>query len=235
MTKDGFLRKSAKSELARKIEENVQSETLTEMPKNTAEIKSMVVIDFMAQAIKVPVKKAKIRTSGEFAQFLWKHFKYLGNECERIDIIFDLYLDSSIKHGGRQRRAKATAINVIISHSEQPIPVDIDKFWSSSENKIQLQQFFIIWLKELYTREESVSLKQDVYLGGSHKEKLAGYFLIRKKEFEETRLLECNHEEADDRMMFHINHGIKVANYKRVIVSSSDTDVYICLIFHYCR
>ena len=104
LTKDGFLCKSAKSELARKIEENVQSETLTEMPKNTAEIKSMVVIDFMAQVRKVPVKKAKIRTFGEFGQFLWKHFQYLGNECEKIDIIFDLYLDSSMKHGERQRR-----------------------------------------------------------------------------------------------------------------------------------
>ena len=99
LTKYDFLRKSAKSELARKIEEKLQSETLTEMPKNTAEIKSMVVIDFMAQARKVTVKKAKIRTFGVVVQFLWKKFKYLGNECERIDIIFDLYLDSSIKHG----------------------------------------------------------------------------------------------------------------------------------------
>ena len=63
------------------------------MSKNTAEIKSMVV---MAQARKVPVKKAKIRTFGVFGQFLWKKFKYFGNECEKVDIIFDLYLDSSM-------------------------------------------------------------------------------------------------------------------------------------------
>ena len=40
------------------------------MSKNTAEIKSMVVIDFMAQARKVTVKKATIRTFGVVAQFL---------------------------------------------------------------------------------------------------------------------------------------------------------------------
>ena len=151
------------------------------MSKNTAEIKSMVVIDFMAQARKVTVKKATIRTFGEFSQFLWKSFRYLGNECERIYIIFDLYLDSSIKPTRcRQHRAKADPTNVTISHSEQPVPVDIDKFWSSSENKIQLQQFFINWLKELYTSEESISLMQDVYLGGSHKDKLTSCFLIRR-------------------------------------------------------
>ena len=42
----------------------------------------------------------------------------------------------------------------------------------------------------------------------------------------EERLLECTHEEADDRIFFHANHAIKVGRYSSVVIASPDR--YFC-------
>ena len=46
-------------------------------------------------------------------------------------------------------------------------------------------------------------------------------------------LLKCDHEEADDRIMFHINHAVIIDQFHKVIVASADTDVFICLMYHF--
>ena len=48
-----------------------------------------------------------------------------------------------------------------------------------------------------------------------------------------VRQLKFVHEEADDRIMFHINHADIIDQFQKVIVSSADTDVFICLIYHF--
>ena len=40
------------------------------------------------------------------------------------------------------------------------------------------------------------------------------------------RLLECTHEEADDRIFFHAHHAIKIGNYGSVVIASPDTYLY---------
>ena len=52
---------------------------------------------------------------------------------------------------------------------------------------------------------------------------------------QEIRLLKCDHEETDDRTMFHVNHAVTVENFKRIIVASADTDVFVCLMCHFSR
>ena len=34
------------------------------------------------------------------------------------------------------------------------------------------------------------------------------------------RLLKCAHEEADDRIMYHVNHAVSVENFQHVVVAS---------------
>ena len=48
-------------------------------------------------------------------------------------------------------------------------------------------------------------------------------------------LLKCNHEEADDRIMYHVNHAVAIDNFTRMIVASADTDVPVCLMYHFSR
>ena len=53
----------------------------------------------------------------------------LSKKCDRIDVIFDLYLQQSIKQDERNRQSKADPIEVRIFHFEQQLP----------ENKMRLQ------------------------------------------------------------------------------------------------
>ena len=47
------------------------------------------------------------------------------------------------------------------------------------------------------------------------------------------RLLECSHEEADDRIMLHVNHAVKIGNFCSTAIASPDTGVLVAAIHHY--
>ena len=57
----------------------------------------MLVVDFMAYAKKMPVKKARLKTYGDMAKHLSNTLTKLASEYARIDIIFDLYKTYSVK------------------------------------------------------------------------------------------------------------------------------------------
>ena len=50
-----------------------------------------IMIDFMAYARKVAVKKLNLMTFGDLVKKLWNTFIYLSRDCNRIDIIFDCF------------------------------------------------------------------------------------------------------------------------------------------------
>ena len=97
----------------------------------------------MGYARKIPVKKMNLHNYVDFAMALWKTFLNLSKHCDRIDVIFDLYLQQSIKQDERNRQTKADPIELRISHFEQQLPIEMDRFWASPENKMRLQQMFI--------------------------------------------------------------------------------------------
>ena len=225
LTKDEFLRKSPKSELATEVRKCLKEKSISKVP--LSDNKCMIVIDFMSYARKVPVKKLKLKSFQDFAMHLWGTFSNLSKDCDRTDIVFDLYLPHSIKQHERNRRIKIAGINTNISGSEQPLPIDMDRFWAVMENKVRLQQFFIKWIFEYYKG------KEPVYLGGSHPDKMTGCVKLLAEVTSWERLLQCDHEEADDRMMFHLNHAIKVDKFQKVVIASPDTDVFICSVYHF--
>ena len=69
-------------------------------------LKAMVVIDFMAYPRKVATKKMNLITYKDFFKVLWKTFSSLYIGCNRMDIVFDLYLEQSVKQSERRRRKK---------------------------------------------------------------------------------------------------------------------------------
>ena len=46
------------------------------------------------------------------------------------------------------------------------------------------------------------------------------------------RLLQCSHEEADDRM-FHLNHATKISKFCSVAIASLDIDIFVCVLHHF--
>ena len=96
MTKDGSLRKSTKSELAREVKNLLGESCPTTVSESEERLKAMVVIDFMAYARKVTTKKMNLITYEDFFKVLWKTFSSLSIGCNRMDIVCDLYLEQSI-------------------------------------------------------------------------------------------------------------------------------------------
>ena len=123
-----------------------------------------VIIDFMAYARKVPIKKQNPETYNDFFTCLWKTFISLSETCNRVDIVF-VYNEQSIKGSKRRRRTKVEGIKAITSF-DQPLPVELDRFWPVSKNKIALQQLFTQWTLKKVKSENFEKL----FLVGSHKE-----------------------------------------------------------------
>ena len=84
-----------------------------------------------------------MKTYGELFNNLRGMSKYVSKDSSRIDIIFDNYFEQSITQQERDRRSSDQAIEVKIANTCQKLPIAMENFWSSSNNKIQLQQMFI--------------------------------------------------------------------------------------------
>ena len=57
----------------------------------------------------------------------------------QIHVVYDSYLQNSIKESERAHRSDTTPIDVVDLGLESVIPVDLKSFWSSASKKHQLQ------------------------------------------------------------------------------------------------
>ena len=154
----------------------------------------------------------------------------MGQQVSRIDIVFDCYRKDSIKALERQRRGESSdAVRMTVSNINQPLPPakHFERFWSMSENKISLQQFFITWIIDNYEGEKPV------YLGGCHVNDIDQCYQLMNGIVTKVPALKCSFDEADDRIMFHLNHAVKTEHFSFVHVVSADTDIFVCLMYHY--
>ena len=170
----------------------------------------------MAYARKVPIRNLKLKTFGEFAEFMYCSFDKMSSKSGRLDIVFDLYLPTCIKSSERSRRQKVDPIEVTISNPLTHIP---------SGNKQRFQQFFINWF--ITNNKKCIP----VYLGGGHKESLFKCLRIDStRKIEEDKSL---YEEADSRLVFHITQSVQYSSFNRVSVVTSDTDAFVSLNHHF--
>ena len=87
LTKDDFLHKHKKCELATEVNKPFKKECLSEVPMYNK--RAMLVVNFLAYTRKVPVKKAKLKTYGDMAKHLWNTFTKFASDYTRIGFIFD--------------------------------------------------------------------------------------------------------------------------------------------------
>ena len=172
----------------------------------SVEGKNALIIDGMAY-----IKQLKVTemTYCSFAANLLTTISSVGKDAQRIDVVFDVYRLQSIKNIERNRRVCGNL------SFKQILPTAEIKQWnlflSSNENKNALIKFIHeiakIGQKIVYVTVEDKAFK-----------------LTNQTSCEETSL-EGVHEVADTRMFFHANHAI--SSFKKIIISSSDTDVFI--------
>ena len=87
-------------------------------------------------------------------------------------------------------------------------------------------EFFTDWLAKTFSG--SIFL----YLGGSYHRKIISCFNLSNGILTQD-LLKWDHEGVDDRIMFHVNHTVKVDNFSKVMIASTDADVSVCALYHF--
>ena len=81
-----------------------------------------------------------------------------------------------------------TRLILSIRRSDQPLPVEMDRFWASCENKVRFQEFFTKWITENYTDDKPL------FLGGSNANDETTYLRTMSGNVQQIRLLKCDHE-----------------------------------------
>ena len=156
------------------------------------------------------------KTFGQLSTDLLEKILTTGSKVARIDVVFDVYCDLSIKNVERKRRSKDQLLfKSIIATSQIK---QWGSFLSCNKNKNSLVEFFVSQWKNAESRLKIgqktiyVTSRSDVYK-------------INDTVVERVLQLQSNHEEADTRMLLHAKHAS--FTYPKVLISSPDTDVFI--------
>ena len=130
LTKRGLIPKPNKSELTTELKSMITKNIPTHLPPTDHH--RNVIIDFMAYARKVSIKKPNLKTYNNFFISFWSTFSFLFKSCNWVDNVFDVYKENSIKASELRRKTTGEGIETIISGCDQPLPVEIDQYWSAS-------------------------------------------------------------------------------------------------------
>ena len=180
--------------------------------KKESELSAGALLAFMFVVRRVPLKKMHILR--EVLGFLW-------NSCTQVckaDFIFDSYIENSIKEGKRQRRsAMGAPLQFVRLQETTSIPVQIERFWSCSENKEMLQI-----LAKCYFERKAFDAEHKSVLSGIVSDTdgaISGQEISRSESF--TR---------EDLQMWPPIHKAVSNGVERVLVLSYDTDVVVLLL-----
>ena len=115
------------------------------------------------------------------------------------------------------------------AHPSHKKPSNFEKYWALTENKTSLQQLFITWITETYKGNVPV------YLGRCNIGDKSSCLKIANGIFSAVQGLECFYDEADDRLMYHLNHAVKCDHAKVAHVLNGDKDIFVNLMYNFCN
>jgi hypothetical protein len=184
-----------------------------------------VVVDFMSKIRQMPL--AQFSNLGAVINAIIISAARLSKNVKFIHLVLDSYIEMSLKEGERMRRTDSTTgIDIIGMDKDTPIPQQIDKFWASQENRRNLQLLVrdivsdraygdattmaTVIASSLVSDDEALTAKA---AGGEEIPDLMNWI-----------------EEADARLVVHVDWAVRVKQCKRVVVISNDTDTFALLL-----
>ena len=134
--------------------------------------------------------------------------KHINATVKRIDVLFDTYIENSIKAAARAKRSnKKRLIRRIIDREDLPLPQVWANFIALSENKADLANFLSQYLME---HGQEFLPHCELVTSGGFKEPTKAC----STSLGDLTYLTCNHEEADTRIILHACDAVK--NYSRL-------------------
>ena len=216
-----------KSDITKELEKRLP--TVIYREPNFDTMRPACLVDVMANIRKIKTKPREIKTFGEFVHIFLNFVKHSANGSSRVDLVFDSYLEKTIKDSERKRRARTPAVELNKVERETPLPVQMEKFWPSSKNKASLETL-IHHDAILYPWNGNI----DVFVSAFdliHGKSLQA-FKISNELVVTTPDLDVKIEEADLRLVLHAYHATR-HGFKRVIIQSQDTDVLILFLYNW--
>lgn len=211
-TEDGLPRKTNKAVLAKELQKGAIAENIPQP--------SATVIDGMALIQKT---RGDQKTFGNIANAILLSALREGAASQRVDIVFDVYREHSIKNPERSRRQSERPITYKNITSHQIIR-QWRRFLASTDNKNEL----VAYLAKEWQHPQYRALLQSKVLYVTCAESCTK---ITDTIIENVPELKSSQEEADTRLLLHAQHAASTGN-SAVIVVADDTDVFLlCLAF----
>ena len=158
------------------------------LPAETMPLPSVTIIDGMSLVQKM---KGNDQTLSQLAESALTRILHEGSRSQRIDVVFDVYREDSIKNAERkQGRASAVQFwNIAPGHRIQQWKKNL----SGSDNKTNLIQFLVAEWKTPEQRDKLTNKQLYVTCEES-------CLSITKNQWSEVAVLQSNQEEADCQM-----------------------------------
>jgi len=208
----GRMRIGVKADLLRCLE-------LDFPQSNSAPVVDATVLD--GAAVVQMLNPGTSRTFQEYGQRVFApYISALLEKSNRTDIVWDVYLPTSLKASTRERRGKGTRKRVAPSTL---MPKNWKQFLRDDENKTELFAFLsreavhlpLTEGKELYATDgrEVLCSPAESYLAS---------------------VAPCSHEEADTRLLLHVADAVQ-KGCKKVTIRTVDTDVVILAVASFSK
>ena len=143
-----------------------------------------------------------------YAETIFKVLLAYFNFFKRIDIVFDIYLENSLKAATREKRGRGIKKRI---SAENRCPGNWMQFLKEDTNKKELNEF-------LATTLTAKTYPSDRQLVVTYQDRALSNFGMT--------MPECDHEEADTRILHHVKHALS-QNMTFIQILSNDTDVVI--------
>jgi hypothetical protein len=146
--------------------------------------------------------------------------RYKASGFSEVRVLFDQYLNDSLKVKTREKRAVASAAQVGPGHDvhdEMSIAtISLKDLLASNETKKGLTEYLGKGLLAAFDEQKLVV---------SYGPVIASNYLTVPTDFSSH-----SHEEADSQIGLHVIHSVRESTFKRIVVLSPDTDVLISLL-----
>ena len=127
---DDYTFKLDKATSVKKLEERLEPGDLRFSKASSTS--TAMVVDFMSIIRRQPLQNMMVKSAWLSVQHSCVFY--------HLDIVFDGYIEDSIKEGERRSHVNCEHLEVINMLLARKIPVQIDQFWASPANKIALQK-----------------------------------------------------------------------------------------------
>jgi hypothetical protein len=202
----GNLNHGTKSDLVECLESLVTSKASINRPN--AEV---IVLD--GAAVVNMLHPGAAKTFSEYASQIF--LPYLSSQiqhCKRMDVIWDVYFENSLKEDTRNTRGKGIRRRV---EPSSVIPGDWQAFLRVSKNKTELFSFLA---------KQTVLLETECQIISTH-----DHDVLCKLTRNVDGLAPCTHEEADTQILLHVADAVQ-EGYNNFLIRTTDTDVLVLAI-----